>query len=382
MAQVKLKNLRKVFDVPGSKEVAVDGVHTTIKDEQLTTIVGPSGCGKTTLLRMIAGLETPTEGKIDFDGKDTTKVTPQNRGVSMVFQSIALFPYMSVRKNIAYGLKYEDVPSEQVETQVEEMAEMLGIAELLDKKPGQLSGGQQQRVALGRALIRDPEVFLLDEPMSKLDERIRTRLRSELKELQKKLSTTSVYVTHNQEQAMTLSDEIIIMNDGKIEQQGTPSEVFHEPVNTFVAGFIGSPNMNLFEAEIGNGELVVPNSTLRLDIPPSVLPEAESSMQNITMGIRPSRLQVSTDPSVGPLQGTVSIVERLGNNNILHIDNDDLDCDLQAVTTNLNISEDDSLGISLDLSDVHLFNWETGEAITHGIKEPSSNITSPEGVSS
>jgi multiple sugar transport system ATP-binding protein len=363
MAKVRLENLRKVFDVPDGEEVAIERIDTTIKDEKLTCLLGPSGCGKTTLLRMIAGLETPTEGRIYFDDDDVTDIRVQDRGVSMVFQNIALFPFKSVRDNISYGLKYEDVPKGTVKEKVEDIASQLDIEEFLDQMPNQLSGGQQQRVALGRSLIREPEVFLLDEPMSALDERIRIRLRTELKELQRKLATTTVYVTHNQEQAMALSDEIIILNDGRIEQKGTPDEIYDQPANIFVAEFIGSPRINMLEATLGGTTLTIDGTDVEVELPAAAVPDSGDATREVLLGVRPSRLQLSPESTDSGLQGTVTLLEKLGQEDVVFLDCPAFDYDIRVETDRTDIEEGATYDITFDPSDVHLFDRDSGEAI-------------------
>lgn len=363
MAKVRLKNVRKVFDVPDGEEVAIERIDTTIKDEKLTCLLGPSGCGKTTLLRMIAGLETPSEGRIYFDDDDITDVRVQDRGISMVFQNIALFPFKSVRDNISYGLKYEDVTKETVNQKVEDIASQLGIDEFLDQMPNQLSGGQQQRVALGRSLIRDPEVFLLDEPMSALDERIRIKLRTELKELQRKLATTTVYVTHNQEQAMALSDEIIILNDGQIEQQGTPDQIYDQPANIFVAEFIGSPRINLIEATLEETTLSIDETNIEIELPLASLPDSGTANRKVYVGIRPSRIELSPESNDDSLKGTVSLLEKLGQEDVAFIDCPTVDQEIRVETDRTDLDEGDTYDLTFDPEDIHLFDRESGDAI-------------------
>ncbi|MFB6108390.1 MAG: ABC transporter ATP-binding protein [Haloplanus sp.] len=362
MAKVRLENLRKVFDVPDGEEVAIERIDTTIKDEKLTSLLGPSGCGKTTLLRMIAGLEKPTEGRIYFDDDDVTDIQVQDRGVSMVFQNIALFPFKSVRDNISYGLKYEAVSKAATKQKVEDIASQLGIAEFLDQMPNQLSGGQRQRVALGRSLIRDPEVFLLDEPMSALDERIRIKLRTELKELQRELATTTVYVTHNQEQAMALSDEIIILNDGRIEQQGTPDEIFDQPANVFVAEFIGSPRINLLDATLDGRTLTIDGTDVEVTLPEASVPSVDAN-RAVLLGVRPSRLELSLESADSSLTGTVTLLEKLGQEDVAFIHCPTLGQDMRVETDRTDIDEGTTYDITFDPADVHLFDRESGEAL-------------------
>lgn len=363
MAKVRLDNLRKVFDVPDGEEVAIERIDTTIKDGKLTCLLGPSGCGKTTLLRMIAGLETPSEGRIHFDDQDVTDVRVQDRGISMVFQNIALFPFKSVRDNISYGLKYEEVPKDTVRQKVNDIASQLGIESFLDQMPNQLSGGQQQRVALGRSLIRDPEVFLLDEPMSALDERIRIRLRTELKELQRKLATTTVYVTHNQEQAMALADEIIILSDGEIEQQGTPDEIYDEPANVFIAEFIGSPRMNMTKATLAGRTLSIDDTAVEIELPSASVPESGDTDGPVYLGVRPSRLELSPESTDDSLRGTVTLLEKLGQEDVVFLDCPAVGQDIRVETDRTDIEEGTTYDITFDPDDIHLFDRDSGEAL-------------------
>lgn len=363
MAKVRLENLRKVYDVPDGEEVAIERIDTTIEDGKLTCLLGPSGCGKTTLLRMIAGLETPTEGRVHFDDRDVTDVRVQDRGISMVFQNIALFPFKSVRDNISYGLKYEDVPSDTVKQKVEDIASQLDIEEFLDQMPNQLSGGQQQRVALGRSLIRDPEVFLLDEPMSALDERIRIRLRTELKELQRQIDTTTVYVTHNQEQAMALSDEIIILNDGQIEQQGTPDEIYDEPENVFIAEFIGSPRINLIKATLTGTTVSIDDTDVAIELPAASVPEPGNVGRAVYLGVRPSRLGLSLESTDDCLRGTVTLIEKLGQEDVAFLDCPELGQDIRVETDRTDIVEGTTYDITNNPTDIHLFDRDSGEAL-------------------
>ena len=250
MGRITIDNVRKEYDSDTGTIRAVDDVSLEVEDGEFLTIVGPSGSGKSTLLRMIAGLEDITAGQIRIGDTVVNDIAPQNRGVAMVFQNYALYPHMSVRKNMSYGLKLTtDLTKGEIDERVEETAEMMGIGDLLDKKPNNLSGGQQQRVATGRAIVRQPEVFLFDEPLSNLDAKLRLHMRTELQRIQEDLETTSVYVTHDQTEAMTMSDRIVILSNGTIQQVGTPAEVYAEPVNRFVADFIGSPSMNFFDVE-------------------------------------------------------------------------------------------------------------------------------------
>jgi len=246
MGRITLESVRKRFD----DTTVIHGADLEIEDGAFVVFVGPSGCGKTTLLRLIAGLEDVSDGRILIDGQDVTRLAPAKRGLSMVFQSYALYPHMSVRRNIAFGLQMARMPSDEIERRVSRAAQILNLSDYLERRPGQLSGGQRQRVAIGRAIVREPRGFLFDEPLSNLDAALRVQMRLELTRLQKQLGTTAIYVTHDQVEAMTMADKIVVMRAGRIEQVGSPLELYERPANVFVAGFIGSPRMNLIEGEV------------------------------------------------------------------------------------------------------------------------------------
>ncbi|MEM9787111.1 MAG: ABC transporter ATP-binding protein [Pseudomonadota bacterium] len=291
MGQIQLKQVTKSF---GDVQV-IPPLDLTIEDGEFTVFVGPSGCGKSTLLRLIAGLEDITTGHIEIDGKDATDVVPAKRGLAMVFQSYALYPHMTVRKNIAFPLRMAKMEQAEIDKRVESAASVLNLSDYLDRRPGQLSGGQRQRVAIGRAIVREPAAFLFDEPLSNLDAALRVGMRMEISELHTKLDTTMIYVTHDQVEAMTMADKIVVLQAGVIEQVGSPLELYRAPRNTFVAGFIGSPKMNLItgaEAQKHNAE---------------------------TIGIRPEHIDVVQ--SDGMWQGTVGVAEHLGSDTFFHIHN-------------------------------------------------------------
>ncbi|WP_350604027.1 ABC transporter ATP-binding protein [Pseudoalteromonas sp. SMN1298-MNA-CIBAN-0114] len=289
MGSITLKQVTKNFDEVN----VIKPLDLEIKDGEFIVFVGPSGCGKSTLLRMIAGLEDTTSGNIEIDGVDATKTPPAKRGLAMVFQSYALYPHMTVRNNIAFPLKRAKVSPAEIESKIANAAKILNLTDYLDRKPGQLSGGQRQRVAIGRAIVRQPSAFLFDEPLSNLDASLRVNMRLEISELHKSLSTTMVYVTHDQVEAMTMADRIAVFNAGIIEQVGTPLELYKNPVNKFVAGFIGSPKMNFIDA-----------------------PQNEDA--NVScIGIRPEHITLSTEQ--GTWAGTVGVIEHLGSESFLHI---------------------------------------------------------------
>src|SRR5512144_1284577 len=290
MAQVVLKDLNKKYD-----EVhAVKDVNLTIRDKEFMVFVGPSGCGKTTTLRMVAGLEEITSGEISIGDRIVNDLPPKDRDIAMVFQNYALYPHMSVYDNMAFGLKMRKFPKTEIAKRVGEAAEILGIHELLKRKPRQLSGGQRQRVAVGRAIVRHPQVFLFDEPLSNLDAKLRVQMRVELKRLHDRLETTAIYVTHDQVEAMTLGDRVVVMKDGWVQQVGEPLELYHAPVNRFVAGFLGSPATNFAAVRVHDvdGALHAASDGFRIDVPPEIGPRLRSyAGRDVTMGIRPEDLQ-------------------------------------------------------------------------------------------
>ena len=312
MTVVRLENLTKMF----GETVAVNAINLTIGSGELVVLVGPSGCGKTTSLRMIAGLEEVTSGQIVIGERDVARIHAKDRNVAMVFQSYALYPHMSVAQNLGFALKLRKTPRDEIDRRVQEVAETLGIAEVLPRKPKTLSGGQQQRVALGRAIMRDPSVFLFDEPLSNLDAKLRTAMRAELIKLHHRLAATMIYVTHDQVEAMTMGDRIVVMNEGEIQQSGTPLEVYDDPDNAFVAGFIGSPAMNLFEGRVApvNGALTVALDGLAISLPAS---HPAGRAGAIKLGIRPEFLEVDPPDGWAVIEGRIEVVEHLGAETIV-----------------------------------------------------------------
>jgi multiple sugar transport system ATP-binding protein len=307
MADIELQNLTKVY--PGGV-VAVDDVSLQIDDGEFIVLVGPSGCGKSTLLRLIAGLEEISQGRIAIGGADVTALAPRKRDVAMVFQSYALYPHMNVRQNIAYGLKVRRTPKEETRRRVEEVAAMLGLENLLDRRPAQLSGGQRQRVAMGRAIVREPKAFLMDEPLSNLDAKLRVGMRASLAQLHARLGVTTVYVTHDQTEAMTLGQRVAVLNEGRVLQCDTPQRLYDRPDNVFVAAFIGTPAMNLVEASIRGDEVAFGEFTLRLD--PSRRPQG--SLAKVILGIRPEVFEeASFAPRAPTIEVTPAVVEELGS---------------------------------------------------------------------
>ncbi len=367
MGRVDVAGLTKRYN-EGSKEevVAVEDLDLTIEDGEFLVLVGPSGCGKSTTLRCLAGLEMPTEGSIALDGVDVTENRPKERGVAMVFQNYALYPHMTVRENMRFGLKHTtDLSSAEIEETVEWAADLLDITELLDKKPKELSGGQQQRVALGRAIVRDPEIFLMDEPLSNLDAKLRTQMRTELQQLQDDLGVTTVYVTHDQTEAMTMGDRIAVLEGGELQQVGTPLECYHEPTNTFVAGFIGSPSMNFLDVTYRNGRLEA--DAFDYEITPEIERALENAPAELSLGIRPGDVELA-DPSVeNAIPATVEVVEPMGEVTQLYLDIGG-NSYTASVSGELRIDDDQRLHVVFPPDRIHLFDRHTGEAVKN--REP------------
>jgi multiple sugar transport system ATP-binding protein len=363
MATVSLKKLVKRY---GTVEV-VHGIDLDVKDREFVALVGPSGCGKSTTLRMIAGLEDISDGALEIGGKVVNDLPPRARNISMVFQSYALYPHMTVRENMGFSLKIAKRPQKEIDERVEAAADILELKPLLERRPSQLSGGQRQRVAMGRAIVRQPEVFLFDEPLSNLDAKLRTQMRTEIKKLHAKVQSTIIYVTHDQVEAMTLSDRIVIMRDGYIEQVGTPDEVFRFPATRFVAGFIGSPPMNLEEATVDDGRLVFASGeSLPL---PVQFRERVTAGQKVVFGLRPDDfyptghgLASGEATQIHQVDLPVSITEPLGNETLVSVGFNRRDW----VSRMLNpkpLAAGEKVTMSLDLSQAHLFSAETGRTL-------------------
>jgi len=320
MAQVLIRNLNKMYgDVHAVKDVNLE-----IRDNEFLVLVGPSGCGKTTTLRMVAGLESITSGQIMIDDVKVNDLPPMDRDIAMVFQNYALYPHMSVYDNMAFGLKMRKVGRADIAKRVQEAADILGIGDYLKRKPRQLSGGQRQRVALGRAIVRHPKVFLFDEPLSNLDAKLRVQMRVELKKLHTRLSTTAIYVTHDQVEAMTLGDRVVVMKDGLVQQVGEPLELYHTPANRFVAGFLGSPAMNFAAVRVheADGALHAGSEGFRIDIPAEIGPRLRSyAGRDVTLGIRPEDLQLAngSHPPGLCFEAVVELVELLGAESLLDL---------------------------------------------------------------
>ncbi|APW98116.1 ABC transporter ATP-binding protein [Halobiforma lacisalsi AJ5] len=367
MARVTIDSLRKEYDV--GRVVAVDDLDLEIEDGEFVTVVGPSGCGKTTTLRMLAGLEKPTDGRIEIGGRDVTDVHAKNRDVAMVFQNYALYPHKTVFENMAFGLRMStDMTEDEREQRVVETAEMMDIDELLDDKPDELSGGQKQRVALGRAIVREPDVFLFDEPLSNLDAKLRTSMRAEIQRLQEELDITAVYVTHDQEEAMTMGDKIVILKDGKLQQVGHPNTVYDEPANRFVGGFIGSPSMNFVRVGVeqsGDRLVLDDDAGFQYELSPTYSKEAPlEAGDTVVAGIRPEHI-APTDGGRG-IETTVRVVEPVGSDNYLYLDlGDDNEEFMARVDADFEPEPNERIEVTFDEKDVRLFNDETGESLLH-----------------
>jgi multiple sugar transport system ATP-binding protein len=352
MAGVRFENVAKRY---GPVSV-IEGMNLDIKDREFMVLVGPSGCGKSTALRMIAGLEDITDGKVMIGDRVVNDLQPKDRDVAMVFQSYALYPHMTVRENIEFGLKIRKTPKDEMARKVGDAAETLGISQLLDRKPKQLSGGQRQRVAVARAIVRDPSVFLFDEPLSNLDAKLRVQTRAEITKLQKRLQTTCVYVTHDQVEAMTMGHRIAVMNLGKIQQIGTPLEVYDTPVNIFVAQFIGTPPMNFFDATVRDGRLEA--ATFSIPLPAG---RRTTNGQKVRVGIRPENILVSTEQgrgATGRVPVVVDIVEPLGYQAIVHsrVGDDTL---VAAFDSHQMPRVGESIDLVVELDSIHLFDAGT-----------------------
>ena len=368
MATLKLKDVKKIYE--GGVE-AVHAFNLDVADKEFIVLVGPSGCGKSTTLRMIAGLEEISEGEFYIDDVLMNNVEPKDRDIAMVFQSYALYPHMTVYENMAFALKLRKLPKDEIDKRVREAAEILDITEYLDRKPTALSGGQRQRVAIGRAIVREPKVFLMDEPLSNLDAKLRNQMRAEIIKLRQRIDTTFIYVTHDQTEAMTLGDRIVIMRDGWIMQIGTPQEVFDHPANIFVAGFIGMPQMNFFD-----GELVRDGSAYALAVNGAkialsermqkALAEKDTPAGNVIVGCRPEHLILKA-PGPDTMQASVDVSEMMGSEIHLHLSCFGKDVVVRVPTTELDASQRGGLAYGTEVSLtfpeelIHLFNPETEE---------------------
>ncbi|MBN2693399.1 sn-glycerol-3-phosphate ABC transporter ATP-binding protein UgpC [bacterium] len=350
MSTLSFKEIKKTYD---GKNYIIKGVNLSINDGEFVVFVGPSGCGKSTMLRMIAGLETITSGELMIDEEIVNDFSPQKRGTAMVFQSYALYPHMTIKENLEFSLKLKKVEQSTIDKKVKHVSTMLDLDPYLTRKPSQLSGGQRQRVAIGRAVIREPKVLLFDEPLSNLDAKLRGRMRFEISKLHQNLKNTIIYVTHDQVEAMTLANRIVVFNDGHIQQVGAPMELYQKPSNLFVAGFIGSPQINTFEMELKDGKLIHPNFTLKdkLDI----------TISKITVAVRPEHIVIN--PENYDVEATVALVETLGNETIIWVTLDDLDFKVRLNVSESGIKEGDKLKLQFLREHIHYFNTETEERL-------------------
>ncbi len=374
--KIVLKGVSKAY----GEHVIIPSIDLEIDEGQFVVFVGPSGCGKSTLLRLIAGLEDATAGRIEIDARDVSDVPPARRGLSMVFQSYALYPHMSVRGNIGFGLRMAGEPRDVIRQKVEKAAAVLNLTAYLDRKPRQLSGGQRQRVAIGRAIVREPKAFLFDEPLSNLDAALRVQMRLEIAQLHESLATTMVYVTHDQVEAMTLADKIVVLNSGSIEQTGTPLDLYHHPVNLFVAGFIGSPKMNFFATEVraaGPDGVAVALPGGRV----VTVPVAGGSLRSgakATLGVRPEHLRPA---ETGELTGEVVVAERLGGETYYYLRIPDQPLVVAQAEGNDSRRVHDRVAVRIDPATCHLFDAE-GRSLPHLQRHPlahalATNLQAP-----
>jgi sn-glycerol 3-phosphate transport system ATP-binding protein len=351
MAEVEIRGVHKSYN----KVPTVHGIDLSIANGEFVVLLGPSGCGKSTLLRMIAGLEEITSGEVAIDGQVVNKLEPRERGCAMVFQNYALYPHMTVGQNIGYALKVAGMRKAERKARVEAVAQSLGLAELLDRKPGTLSGGQRQRVAIGRAMIRSPKVFLFDEPLSNLDAKLRAQTRIEIRRLHRKLGATSVFVTHDQVEAMTLADRLVVLNQGRVEQIGTPTEVYRRPASRFVAGFIGAPGMNFMDGILAkDGRIAIGSG-----------PVGGGMGTPVTIGVRPDEIKLVDAPQKGTLDFEVELVEELGTGQVLYGRSGELE---MTVMRNGSAAAGppkpgQRLFLKIPMTSVHLFEVESGRRI-------------------
>jgi len=365
MAQVNLRKLVKHYD----ETPAVRGIDLDIPDKEFVVLVGPSGCGKTTTLRMIAGLEDITDGEVIIGDAVVNDVPPKDRNIAMVFQNYALYPHMSVYENMSFGLRLKKIPKEEIQRRVREAASILGLTELLDRKPKQLSGGQRQRVAMGRAIVRDPKVFLFDEPLSNLDAKLRVQMRTEIKKVHQKVRTTTVYVTHDQVEAMTLADRVVVMNGGRIEQVGTPKDLYHSPQTRFVAGFIGSPAMNLIpcglEEAAGSLRLKMGNLTIPVPSDRAARYRGFAGRSGLICGLRPEHVfedRRHLEPGQERFEAVPEVVEPMGNENLVYFPLDGVEV-CARVDPDCGAQPGSSLKLVADLRHLHLIDDSTGRVL-------------------
>ncbi len=350
VARVTLENVDKFY---GASQALFD-ISLEIQDGEFAVFVGPSGCGKSTLLRCVAGLEAISSGRIHIGDKDVTAVEPSDRGVSMVFQSYALYPHMTVRQNMDFGMRINKFAADDRKRRIDEAAGILQLTPLLDRKPGQLSGGQRQRVAIGRAIVKEPEVFLFDEPLSNLDAKLRIQMRVELEGLHRQLGTTMIYVTHDQVEAMTMADRIVVLNQGRIEQVGSPMELYHTPRSEFVAGFIGAPSMNLLKVEYADGRLSYAGHSV-----------ADAASGAATLGIRPEHLRIASEADGDTLPVEVKVREQLGSESYLYTTGPGGDEIVVRTDGDTAIESGDRISLAFPARHLHLFDGE-GRRLAEG----------------
>ncbi|GAB6879378.1 ABC transporter ATP-binding protein [Halorubrum gandharaense] len=380
MARLELDSVTKRFGEGDDAVLAVDDVNVDIADGEFLVLVGPSGCGKSTTLRMVAGLESITDGEVRLDDERINEQGPAERDIAMVFQSYALYPHMTVHENMRFGLEEStELDGIEMDERVARTAKLLDITELLHRKPGALSGGQQQRVALGRAIVREPSAFLMDEPLSNLDAKLRSQMRTELQQLQEDLDTTTIYVTHDQTEAMTMGDRIAILDAGELQQVATPLEAYHRPANRFVAGFMGEPSMNFLETDTDGETLVADGLTYPLaDNAAAAVADADA----VTLGIRPEDVVVGNAPlddvdAAHTFEGTVDVVEPMGNENIVHLDLA-AGPSIKATITGLRqVQAGAEVAVGIPAEAIHLFDRGTGKAI-HNRSLADADLDAPQ----
>ncbi|QFU83731.1 ABC transporter ATP-binding protein [Natronorubrum aibiense] len=391
MARVRLENITKRY----GEETAVDDISLEVEDGEFVTFVGPSGCGKSTTMETVAGLTQPTEGQVYIGDDDVTTLAPKDRGIAMVFQNIALFPHMDVYENISFGLRLRTYDDEEVRRRVEQAADIVQLEEMLDRMPAEMSGGQQQRVGIARAIVRNPDVFLMDEPLANLDAKLRVHMRTELQRLHRELDATIIYVTHDQAEAMTMSNRIAVLNDGKLQQIAPPLVCYNEPKNRFVAGFIGSPSMNFVDGTLIESGLETDNFTV--DFEPSQIPGLTVG-DDVTLGIRPEDVHLtrnaeSLTSSTDPINARTDVLEPMGDEVFVYILLSEagvrsMEQDpamspnqlLMSVTPDTEIEANQDINVVLDRSKIHLFDTATGDALVHGVtdlseQEPGTTAT-------
>ncbi|MFD1640462.1 ABC transporter ATP-binding protein [Halohasta litorea] len=379
MATIELEHIRKEY----GNDIAIEDLNLDIQDGEFVTLVGPSGCGKSTTIETIAGLTKPTSGTVSIGDRDVTKLPPKDRGIAMVFQNIALFPHKDVYDNISFGLQLRKFEKEEIDKRVEKAAETVQLNGMLDRMPSEMSGGQRQRVAIARAIVRQPDAFLMDEPLANLDAELRVHMRTQLQRIHDELDTTIVYVTHDQAQAMTMSDRIAVINDGDLQQFAPPLECYNEPANLFVAGFIGSPAMNFIEGEITDDGFEADAGYIDVEFDPSAVDATVG--QQVVLGVRPEHV-LPTETATGDVTDSIDtytdVTEPMGKEIFVYlvtdqsatVDMEDPDAAgqlLMSVGPAADIGEDQPLSVALDKSNLHLFDADSEVAIAHGLAEPA-----------